>query len=205
MANPLVLLETSSGDILIELFADKAPKTVENFLRYVNEGFYANTIFHRVIKGFMIQGGGMTMKMEEKPTHEPIANEAANGLKNVRGAVAMARTPDPHSATAQFFINTVDNAFLDHTAPTEEGYGYCVFGQVTDGMDVVDKIEKVKTRNMGIHSDVPTDMVLITSAGLFEGPLPCFPRANRKFWLRPATGPRFLRPWPAGRTRCTWG
>ena len=168
MANPLVLLETSSGDILIELFADKAPKTVENFLRYVNEGFYANTIFHRVIKGFMIQGGGMTMKMEEKPTHEPIAHEAANGLKNVRGAVAMARTPDPHSATAQFFINTVDNAFLDHTAPTEEGYGYCVFGQVTDGMDVVDKIEKVKTRNMGIHSDVPTDMVLITSAGLFE-------------------------------------
>lgn len=168
MANPLVLLETSSGDILIELFTDKAPKTVENFLRYVNEGFYGNTIFHRVIKGFMIQGGGMTMKMEEKPTHEPIENEATNGLKNVRGSVAMARTPDPHSATAQFFINTVDNAFLDHTSPDEAGYGYCVFGQVTDGMDVVDKIEKLKTRTLGFHSDVPVDMVLITSASLFE-------------------------------------
>lgn len=168
MANPLVLLETSSGDILIELFADKAPKTVENFLAYVNEGFYNNTIFHRVIKGFMIQGGGMTMKMAEKDTHAPIENEAANGLKNVRGAVAMARTPDPHSATAQFFINTVDNAFLDHTSPDAEGYGYCVFGQVTEGMDTVDKIEKVKTRTVGVHSDVPADMVLITSAGLFE-------------------------------------
>ncbi len=168
MANPLVLLETSSGDILIELFADNAPKTTENFLRYVNEGFYTNTIFHRVIKGFMIQGGGMTMKMEEKTTHEPIENEATNGLKNVRGSVAMARTPDPHSATAQFFINTVDNAFLDHASPDEAGYGYCVFGQVADGMDVVDKIEKLKTRTLGFHSDVPVDMVLITSASLFE-------------------------------------
>lgn len=168
MPNPMVLFETSSGDILIELFPDKAPQTVENFLRYVQEGFYDNTIFHRVIKGFMVQGGGLTMRMEEKPTHEPIQNEAANGLKNVRGAVAMARTADPHSATAQFFINTVDNAFLDHTAPNADGYGYCVFGQVSDGMDVVDKIEKVKTRNSGIYSDVPTDMVLVTSASLFE-------------------------------------
>lgn len=158
-----------NGDVIkAELYPEIAPVSVNNFISLIQKKFYDGLIFHRVIKGFMIQGGGMTMKMEEKPTHEPIANEAANGLKNVRGAVAMARTPDPHSATAQFFINTVDNAFLDHTAPTEEGYGYCVFGQVTDGMDVVDKIEKVKTRNMGIHSDVPTDMVLITSAGLFE-------------------------------------
>lgn len=168
MPNPMVLFETSSGDILIELFPDKAPQTVENFLRYVQEGFYDNTIFHRVIKGFMVQGGGLTMRMEEKPVHEPIQNEAANGLKNVRGAVAMARTADPHSATAQFFINTVDNAFLDHTAPNADGYGYCVFGQVSDGMDVVDKIEKLKTRTVGMYSDVPTDMVLVTSASIFE-------------------------------------
>lgn len=168
MSNPTVLLETSSGDILIELFADKAPKTVENFLRYVNEDFYKGTIFHRVIKGFMIQGGGLTMKMEEKPTHEPIVNEAANGLKNLRGSVAMARTMDPHSATAQFFINTVNNASLDHSSLENSGFGYCVFGQVIDGMDVVDKIEKVKTTSKGIYDDVPKEMVLITSASLFE-------------------------------------
>lgn len=168
MANPTILLETSSGDVLIELFPDKAPKTVENFLTYVKEGFYDNTIFHRVIKGFMVQGGGMTMRMDEKPTHEPIENEAANGLKNTRGTVAMARTRDPHSATAQFFITTVDNGFLDYTSPDADGYGYCVFGQVVDGMDAIDKMEKVKTKNMGIHSDVPVDMILITSASLFE-------------------------------------
>ncbi len=168
MANPTVLLETSSGDILIELFPEQAPATVENFLTYVKDGFYTNTIFHRVIKGFMIQGGGLTMKMENKPTRAPIRNEADNGLKNDRGTIAMARTSDPHSATAQFFINTVDNDFLNFSSPDVNGYGYCVFGKVVDGMDVVDKIEKVKTRTLGMHSDVPTDMVLITGASLFE-------------------------------------
>ena len=168
MANPMVLLETSSGDILLELFPDKAPETVKNFLAYVQEGFYNNTIFHRVIKGFMIQGGGLTMKMETKPTHDPIKNEADNGLKNVRGSIAMARTSDPHSASAQFFINTVDNDFLNFSSPDQAGYGYCVFGQVSEGMDVVDKIEKVKTCTRGMYADVPADMVLITSASLFE-------------------------------------
>ncbi|MBO4300257.1 MAG: peptidyl-prolyl cis-trans isomerase [Desulfovibrio sp.] len=165
--NPTVLLETTSGDILLELFADKAPKTVANFLQYVDDGFYANTIFHRVIPGFMIQGGGLGVRMEEKPTREPVPNEADNGLKNVRGSVAMARTPDPHSASAQFFINLVDNDFLDHTSPTPDGWGYCVFGQVTEGMDVVDKIAKVKTRTVGTHENVPADMVLITDASRF--------------------------------------
>ena len=168
MANPTVLLETTSGDILIELYADKAPATVENFLKYVNEGFYANTIFHRVIKGFMIQGGGMNMKMEEKATHAPIKNEADNGLANERGTIAMARTREPHSATAQFFINLVDNDFLDHSEPTLDGWGYCVFGKVVDGMDAVDKIAKVKTKAVGMHEAVPTDMVLITGASRFE-------------------------------------
>ena len=168
MANPTVLLETTSGDILIELYADKAPATVENFLKYVNEGFYANTIFHRVIKGFMIQGGGMNMKMEEKATHAPIKNEADNGLANERGTIAMARTRDPHSATAQFFINLVDNAFLNHSSPTLDGWGYCVFGKVVEGMENVDKIAKVKTKTVGFHENVPTDMVLITGASRFE-------------------------------------
>lgn len=168
MANPTVLLETTSGDILIELYADKAPATVENFLKYVNEGFYANTIFHRVIKGFMIQGGGMNMKMEEKATHAPIKNEADNGLANERGTIAMARTRDPHSATAQFFINLVDNDFLNHSAPTLDGWGYCAFGRVTEGMEVVEKIAKVKTKSMGMHENVPVDMVLITGASRFE-------------------------------------
>ena len=168
MANPVVLIETSSGDILVELFADKAPATVENFLAYMKEGFYNNTIFHRVIKGFMVQGGGLTMRMEDKPTHAPIKNEADNGLSNKRGTIAMARTPNPHSATAQFFINTVDNGFLDFTSPDASGYGYCVFGKVTEGMDVVDKMEKAKTTTAGIHSDVPKDMILITNVSLFE-------------------------------------
>ena len=167
MANPTVLLETSSGDILIELFQDKAPKTVANFLQYVDDGFYANTIFHRVIPGFMIQGGGLGAHMDEKATREAVKNEADNGLKNGRGTIAMARTRDPHSATAQFFINLVDNAFLDHTSPTPDGWGYCVFGRVTEGMNVVDKIAAVKTKSLGMHDDVPTDMVLITSAGRF--------------------------------------
>lgn len=165
--NPTILLETTSGDILIELFADKAPQTVANFLQYVDDGFYSNTIFHRVIPGFMIQGGGLGARMDEKPTKEPVPNEADNGLKNVRGTIAMARTRDPHSASAQFFINLVDNDFLDFTAPTPDGWGYCVFGQVTDGMDVVDKIAKVKTTTVGIHENVPTDMVLITGASRF--------------------------------------
>lgn len=168
MANPTVLIETSSGEILVELFEDKAPKTVANFLKYVDEGFYENTIFHRVIAGFMIQGGGMDARMNEKPTHEPVENEADNGLKNERGTIAMARTQDPHSASAQFFINHADNAFLNHTEKSIGGWGYCVFGKVTDGMDVVDKIAKVKTKSVGVHDDVPVDMVLITGASRFE-------------------------------------
>lgn len=166
--NSTVLIETSSGDILIELFAEHAPETVQNFLQYVDDGFYANTLFHRVIPGFMIQGGGLTMKMEDKPVRAPIQNEAANGLKNDRGTIAMARTSAPHSATAQFFINVADNDFLNHTAPTADGYGYCVFGKVVEGMDTVDKILKVKTRTVGMHSDVPADMVLITGVSRFE-------------------------------------
>lgn len=166
--NPEVLLETSAGDILLELYPDKAPKTVENFLRYVDEGFYDNKIFHRVIPGFMIQGGGMDARMKEKETHEPIENEANNGLKNERGTIAMARTADPHSASAQFFINHADNEFLNHREPSRDGWGYAVFGKVIDGMDVVDKIAKVKTHSVGIHDDVPVDMVLIEKASRFE-------------------------------------
>lgn len=168
MNTPLVLLETSSGDILIELFPDRAPETVENFLRYVDDGFYDNTIFHRVIKGFMIQGGGLTLRLEEKAVRPPIANEAANGLKNERGAVAMARAADPHSASAQFFISTVDNPELDHSSPDAEGFGYCVFGKVADGMDVVAKIEKGKVKAQGEHEALPVDSVLIVSASRFE-------------------------------------
>lgn len=168
MSNPMVLLETSSGDILIELYADKAPATVANFLQYVDDGFYKNTVFHRVIKDFMIQGGGYSVRMEEKPTRAPIANEATNGLKNLRGTVAMARTAEPHSAAAQFFINTVDNEDLDHTEPTEEGFGYCVFGEVVEGIEVVDKIQKLKTKPQCIHTDAPVDMVVITGLSRFE-------------------------------------
>lgn len=168
MANPMVLIETSSGDILIELFIEQAPITVKNFLKYVNNGFYKNTIFHRVIDGFMIQGGGLNIKMEEKPTDSSIENEASKGLKNIRGTIAMARTADPHSATSQFFINTVDNNFLDYQSPDEDGYGYCVFGRVIEGMNVVDSIQKTKTHQSGIHTDVPKDMVLITNISLFE-------------------------------------
>lgn len=166
--NPVVLLETSSGDILLELFADKAPETVANFLEYVDSDFYANTIFHRVIKNFMIQGGGMGVRMDEKSTRAPVKNEADNGLKNERGTVAMARTMDPHSASAQFFVNLIDNDFLNHSEPTMQGWGYCVFGKVTEGMDVVDKIAKLKTKTTGMHDDVPVDMVVITAASRFE-------------------------------------
>jgi len=166
--NPVVLLETTSGDILVELYPDKAPETVANFLKYVDDGFYNNTIFHRVIPGFMIQGGGLTARMQQKDTSAPIKNEADNGLKNDRGTIAMARTMDPHSATAQFFINLVDNDFLNSQAPSGNGWGYCVFGRVTEGMDVVDKIAKVKTTTVGMYQDVPSDLVVITGASRFE-------------------------------------
>ena len=166
--NPVVLLETTSGDILVELYPDKAPETVANFLKYVADGFYNNTIFHRVIPGFMIQGGGLTARMQQKDTSAPIKNEADNGLKNDRGTIAMARTMDPHSATAQFFINLVDNDFLNFQAPSGNGWGYCVFGRVTEGMDVVDKIAKVKTTTVGMYQDVPSDLVVITGASRFE-------------------------------------
>lgn len=156
-----VILETSKGNITIDLNEEKAPKTVANFMNYVNDGFYNGTIFHRVIPNFMIQGGGFMPGMVQKATEEPVDNEANNGLSNVRGSIAMARTNDPHSATAQFFINHKDNGFLDHTAPTGQGWGYCVFGMVTDGMDVVDAIAAVATGNQGGHGDVPTETITI--------------------------------------------
>ena len=157
----MITLKTSKGDIKVELYADKAPETVENFLRYAKEGFYDGTIFHRVIDGFMIQGGGMEPGMREKPTHEPVKNEADNGLKNERGTLAMARTPDPHSATSQFFINVSDNEFLNFRAPTLDGWGYCVFGRVVDGMDVVDAIKGSPTTSQGFHQDVPREDLVI--------------------------------------------
>ncbi len=166
--NPVVLLETTSGDILIELYADKAPKTVANFLSYVDKGFYKNTIFHRVIKDFMIQGGGYSFRFEEQPTDAPIENEASNGVSNDRGTIAMARTMEPHSATAQFFINLVDNDFLNYSSPTPQGWGYCVFGKVIEGMEAVDKIAKVKTKAVGVHENVPVDLVIITNASRYE-------------------------------------
>ena len=162
--NPKVVLETSMGDITLELYLDKAPATVKNFLTYTNEKFYDETVFHRVISGFMIQGGGMTADMNEKPTHSPILNEADNGLKNDRGTIAMARTNDPNSATAQFFINAKDNTFLNFRSKTIEGYGYCVFGKVTKGLDVVDAIEKTPTTTKGFFQDVPAKPVIIKKA-----------------------------------------
>ncbi|MGE4292877.1 MAG: peptidylprolyl isomerase [Desulfovibrio sp.] len=168
MSNPMVLMETSLGDILIELYEDKAPKTVANFLRYVDEEFYDGLIFHRVINGFMIQGGGMNVMMKEKETHEPIENEASNGLKNELGTLAMARTQAPHSASSQFFINVKDNAFLDFKSETPDGWGYCVFGKVVEGLETVEKIKKVRTKTVGYHADVPVDLVTINSARRFE-------------------------------------
>ena len=162
--NPTVLLETSSGDILVELYADKAPQTVANFLKYVDDGFYANTIFHRVIPGFMIQGGGFKPGMDEVDTREPIKNEANNGLSNEKYTIAMARTNDPHSASAQFFINVADNKFLDFKSETMQGWGYAVFGKVVAGQDVVDKIAKVRTGRVGWYDDVPTEDVVIEKA-----------------------------------------
>ena len=163
---PSVLLKTNHGDITLELDAAKAPKSVANFLAYVKSGHYDGTIFHRGIDNFMIQGGGMTAGMKQKATLDQIENEANNGLKNDRGTIAMARTSDPHSATAQFFINVNDNDFLNHTAPTPQGWGYAVFGKVSNGMDVVDKIKKVKTGNAGYHQDVPTEDVVIEKASV---------------------------------------
>ena len=157
----MVTLHTSMGDITLELDAEKAPKTVANFLQYARDGFYDGTIFHRVINNFMIQGGGMTADMAQKTTGAPVDNEANNGLKNKIGTVAMARTNDPHSATAQFFINVADNGFLDHTAPPAQGWGYAVFGRVTAGMDVVEKIKAVATGTKGFHQDVPKETVTI--------------------------------------------
>ena len=152
---------TNHGNIDIELDFDKAPVTAQNFQQYAEDGFYNGTIFHRVIPGFMIQGGGMASGMKEKDTREPITNEADNGLKNARGTIAMARTSDPHSASAQFFINLVDNHFLNHTSKTNAGWGYAVFGQVVAGMDIVDKIATVKTGRSGMHRDVPLEEVVI--------------------------------------------
>jgi peptidyl-prolyl cis-trans isomerase B (cyclophilin B) len=159
---PVVVIETSVGDITVELDTAKAPISVENFLGYVKDGFYSGTIFHRVMKGFMVQGGGMTADGQGKKTKAPIRNEATNGLKNTRGTVAMARTPEVNSATAQFFINTVDNGFLDHKGMDPKDFGYCVFGKVTAGMDVVDKIEKAPTK----PGDFPADPVVIKSVKL---------------------------------------
>ena len=163
-ANPTVEMKTSMGTVVIELYPDKAPKTVDNFLQYVKDGFFNGTIFHRVIDGFMIQGGGFEPGMKEKATRAPIPNEAKNGLKNEPGTLAMARTRDPHSAAAQFFINLVGNAPLDY--PGQDGWGYAVFGKVTQGFDVVQKIAKVPTGNAGFFQNVPTTPVVIESAKL---------------------------------------
>jgi len=160
----MIVLHTSHGAITLELDAENAPKTVENFLQYVREGHYDNTIFHRVIDGFMIQGGGMEPGMKQKPTRAPIANEAGNGLKNRRYTVAMARTSEPHSATAQFFINVADNDFLDYKGPSPQGWGYCVFGKVAAGQDVVDRIKAVATGASGLHQNVPAEDVVIRRA-----------------------------------------
>lgn len=166
---PQVSLTTNFGEIVLELEAEKAPKSVGNFLTYVNAGFYDGTIFHRVIDGFMIQGGGFTEAVERKTTRPPIENEAANGLKNERGTIAMARTSDPHSATAQFFINVVDNDFLNHTAPSGRGWGYAVFGRVVEGMDVVDKIRVVETgARAPFRQNFPKNTVLIEKATVKE-------------------------------------
>jgi peptidyl-prolyl cis-trans isomerase B (cyclophilin B) len=160
----MVKLHTNLGTITLELYADKAPATVENFLNYVNSGFYANTLFHRVISSFMIQGGGLDLDMTNKATEANVKNEADNGLKNDAYTVAMARTPDPHSASSQFFINVADNNFLNYSAPTSQGWGYCVFGKVIEGKDVVDLIKKVKTGSKNGYQDVPVENVVIESA-----------------------------------------
>jgi len=165
-ANPMVELKTNQGEIVVELFADKAPKSAENFVQYVKDGHYNGTVFHRVIDGFMVQGGGFDADMKQKSTRAPIENEAKNGLKNERGTLAMARTADPHSASSQFFINLVPNTFLDY--PSRDGWGYAVFGKVVKGMDVVDKIGKVATGNRGFHQNVPVEAVIVENARVLE-------------------------------------
>jgi cyclophilin family peptidyl-prolyl cis-trans isomerase len=172
---PRVQLDTSKGVIVIELNSQAAPKTTANFLAYVQSGFYANTIFHRVIKGFMIQGGGFTADMRQKPTQPPVANEADNGLKNSVGTIAMARTNDPHSATAQFFINAADNAFLDYKGKNARDWGYCVFGRVIQGLEVVRAIEALPTTLRSGQRDVPAEMVIIKSATLLPASAPAPP------------------------------
>jgi len=164
----MIKLHTNFGPITLELDAKAAPDTVANFVRYAKDGHYDGTLFHRVIDGFMIQGGGFTPAMEQKPTRDPVQNEAANGLKNVAYSIAMARTPNPHSATSQFFINVADNAFLDYREPSASGYGYCVFGKVTEGKDVVDRIRKVRTGMRAGHQDVPVEDVVIERAEILE-------------------------------------
>ena len=166
LAAPTVEMQTSAGKIVIELDSEKAPKSVANFLQYAKDGFYTDTVFHRVIENFMIQGGGFTKDMQQNPTNKPIENEAKNGLKNERGSIAMARTGDPHSATAQFFINHRNNAPLDY--PSRDGWGYTVFGKVTQGMDVVDKIAKVPTGNKGGFQDVPAEPIVIQSVKIIS-------------------------------------
>jgi peptidyl-prolyl cis-trans isomerase B (cyclophilin B) len=160
----MIKLHTNHGVISLELDAVKAPDTAANFIQYVKDGHYNNTVFHRVIDGFMVQGGGFELGMKQKPTRDPVQNEANNGLKNDMYTVAMARTSAPHSASAQFFINVSNNDFLNHSAPTPQGWGYCVFGKVVDGTDVVDKIRKVKTGSKGMHQDVPLEDVIIEKA-----------------------------------------
>jgi cyclophilin family peptidyl-prolyl cis-trans isomerase len=163
-SNPRVALDTSKGKIVIELYPDKAPKSVDNFLQYVRSGFYDGVIFHRVIPGFMIQGGGFTADMSQKPTKGSIQNEADNGLRNERGTIAMARTGDPHSASAQWFINVADNRSLDHKGKTQQGWGYAVFGKVVEGMDVADAIVGVRTTQKGPYGDVPVEPIVIKKA-----------------------------------------
>ena len=170
--HPTVLLETSMGDVVIALDAEAAPQTVDNFLQYVTSGFYSGTIFHRVIKGFMIQGGGLTSDMRKKKTAPPISNEADNGLANAIGTIAMARTSNPHSATSQFFINVADNSFLDHKNKTTSGWGYCVFGRVVKGMEIVKTIENVPTAMRSGRRDVPVESVVIERASVMEKPKP---------------------------------
>ncbi len=164
----MILLQTTHGDIKLELDHAKAPETAKNFEQYVRDGFFDGLIFHRVISNFMIQGGGFDPDMQPRKTREPIQNEADNGLSNMQGTVAMARTMDPHSATAQFFINVENNGFLDHTAKNAEGWGYCVFGRVVDGMDTVNRIRAVRTESKGFHDDVPAEDVIIEKAQVLE-------------------------------------
>lgn len=166
--NPKITMQTNKGTFVMELYPDKAPKTVSNFLAYAKEGFFEGTVFHRVIPGFMVQGGGFTEEMQQKPTKEQIEIESDNGLKNDLGTIAMARTNDPNSATAQFFVNVQNNDFLNYSAPTAQGYGYTVFGKVIDGMDVIHAIEKVTTGNHGGQSDVPTEAIVIEKVTVEE-------------------------------------